>query len=417
MKRRYQSAIIALCASLVAHGMGLFALVHWELNTRERSMAPARFAPQQLPGSTASDEPQPLRPPPDPIPEPKLPSSVMDAELFGERGGKGKAVDSSAGDVPMQARQTPDETQAALSKNPGQNGESSPPGSPISQSAVPSTDTPATGMIAFGLPVDPSAPFGAPPAPAPTPFPPMQFKEKPPELIAIIVPEPESSIIKSDVTQTVSPSTRPTDAKPPTQPINLANAAPTTSPLTDPTTTQPTRIAQSEPNSEQLPVGQMPTTTQPSLIKHPTTRPTRALPGTAIASIDAGGPPLPAARAPGDIGHKSESEDDPFSTTPGFTYRDGKVEARDGRKVKMVKPRFTQAGWLALAAMESPRITMAVTIDETGKVTNVTHIHPSHINEIDLPIVRALWEWEFEPKLDEAGHPKADVQIIDLVWR
>jgi hypothetical protein len=133
-----------------------------------------------------------------------------------------------------------------------------------------------------------------------------------------------------------------------------------------------------------------------------------AAPSPALASAHA---------ATGEPGHKSESEVDPFSTSPSFTYRNGKVEARDGRKVKTVRPRLTDAGWQDLLKMDDPKVSFVVHIDESGKVTDVDYLHRSGFDTVDVPTFRCLYEWEFEPSRDRAGHPKRDSVIITLAWR
>src|SRR6185437_9544118 len=136
-----------------------------------------------------------------------------------------------------------------------------------------------------------------------------------------------------------------------------------------------------EPRSATLPIGQMPTTTQPSLVKLATTQPTRAAPSMAVASIgegihavEAALPASPGASvhtAGGEAGHKSESESDPFSTAEALVYRDGKVVARNGRKVKTVRPKLTDAGRNAAISMDECYVILGVKIDVNGKVSGV----------------------------------------------
>ena len=97
-------------------------------------------------------------------------------------------------------------------------------------------------------------------------------------------------------------------------------------------------------------------------------------------------------------------------------YRDGKVEARDGRKVKTVKPKLTEAGMLALQAMDTPIIIIEVKIDENGKVTDADYLRRSNKPEVDLPHLQAAYEWEFEPSRDKNGHPHPDTLIIPFIW-
>jgi TonB family protein len=433
MRRRDLSVTIALCLSLLAHGLGMFALTELEIRELGRGTYQPPFdlagwiARHPKASELAADPEPPKLPLAQALPEPQLPE---DEELFGERGSKGKAMNSSPGKVPMQAQEAPQE-QAALTTNPGPAGDGpSNPGNDgdgrqataKSKSANPS---PPLVLLPFGPPVDPSAPFGTPLAPAPPPLPPRVFHEKPQPVIGIPTLSPDPSAIKSAVAMNDSPATRPVEIQPTTRPADLAAAMPTTAPVTDMATTRPVRIALNEPRTEKYPVGQMPTTTQPTLVKLPTTRPV-SMPQLLTLAADGAhpdiGPATPAGGAPsraggGESGNKSESESDPFSTAPTFTFRNGKVEARDGRKVKTVRPKLTEAGIQAVISMEDPRVILGVKIDEEGKVTGVEYIQKSGSNEVDLPTYLAVWKWEFEPSKDKDGHPKPDALVIPFVWR
>ena len=97
-------------------------------------------------------------------------------------------------------------------------------------------------------------------------------------------------------------------------------------------------------------------------------------------------------------------------------WKDGKVEARDGRKVKSVRPKLTDAGRIALEGMEQRVIIVAVHIDETGSVTAVDFLRKSNMPEVDLPHYRCAFDWWFEPSKDKSGQPKPDVLVLPFVW-
>lgn len=439
MQRRDLSITTGLCVSLLVHGGGMIALTEYEIHTQNSSLHRPPFNLRQwLAQHPQGGDHQLISARPEPvlaqaIPEQKLPPLPEFDELFGERGAKGKAVNASLGEQLMQARQAPQE-QAALTPNPGaadtgpsEHGNDGNGGA--SQTTAKSVDkSPAMVLLPFGPPVDPEAPFAALVATAPPPLPPKLFKAEP-QVIGIPTPTLEPWPVKSIVAMADSPATKPVDIASTTRPSDVASAAPTTSPFTDMTTTQPVRIALNEPTPEKLPAGQMPTTTQPTLVKVPTTPPRDRNPMLALASTADGvhlpeipgtgnpGSNTPSHNGGGEAGNQSESESDPFSKTATFIYRNGKVEARDGRKVKTVRPKLTEAGIQAVIAMEEPLVVLAVKIDDQGKVTGVDYVRKSGSNEVDLPTYLAAWKWEFEPSKDKAGNPKADAFVIPFVWR
>jgi hypothetical protein len=118
----------------------------------------------------------------------------------------------------------------------------------------------------------------------------------------------------------------------------------------------------------------------------------------------------------GEVGTLSDSESDEFSDQTPIVYRNGKVEAREGLKVRSVKPKLTAAGEEALAAMDVPVIIIKVNVDEQGNVTDADYIRRSHIAEVDLPHMRAAYEWHFEPTRDKSGRPHRDSHIIAFNW-
>lgn len=124
------------------------------------------------------------------------------------------------------------------------------------------------------------------------------------------------------------------------------------------------------------------------------------------------GAPTPAADPAADTGLES----DPFSKIPGVQFRNGKVDARNGRVVKPIRPRLTEAGRRDLLSLQFPTVLMKVKIDNTGKVIDVTVIRGSGSEAIDMPVYRALWGWYFEPPKDKDGNPLPDTQLVAIHW-
>ena len=436
MQRKDISITIALCVSLVAHGVGMIALTEYEIRVQTRAIHQDPFdllawlKHHQSAGRFAMAREEITPPLPEAPQEPKIPPQIEYRELFGERGSKGKAINSSPGELLLQGQRA-DEEQASLTTNPGAiatdagnrgqgGGHARPPSNTGGNGS-----SPAMVMLPFGPPVDAAAPFGAPPAPAPPLMPPKPFQKPQSEVIGIPIPSPDPFAIKSDVAMDHSPATQPTTLKPTTRPTELATASPTTSPVTDAATTQPVKIALKEPRPEKMPLGEMPTTTQPTLVKVATTKPVREAASLAIASIGEGMHTVeafPPAASPGgsshsaggEAGNKSESESDPFSIAEALVYRDGKVVARNGRKAKTVRPKLTDAGREAAISMDQCYVILGVKIDVFGKVTSVDILRKSGSNEVDLPSYRAMYEWEFEPSKDKDGHAKTDAFVITL---
>lgn len=118
----------------------------------------------------------------------------------------------------------------------------------------------------------------------------------------------------------------------------------------------------------------------------------------------------------GEAGILSELESDEFSDQTPIVYHNGKVEAREGLKVRTVKPKLTAAGEEALAGMDVPVIIIKVNVDEQGNVTDADYIRRSNIAEVDQPHMRAAYEWHFEPTRDKSGRPHRDSHIIAFNW-
>ncbi|HEY7115097.1 MAG TPA: TonB family protein, partial [Tepidisphaeraceae bacterium] len=128
-----------------------------------------------------------------------------------------------------------------------------------------------------------------------------------------------------------------------------------------------------------------------------------------------GGLPGPAVEA-ADPAPDTGLESDPFAKIPGVEFRNGKVEARSGRKIKPIRPRLTESAQRDLLALQFPTILARVRIDKTGKVTDVTVLHGSGSEAVDMPVYRALWNWWFEPPKDKKGNPLEDVQLVAIHW-
>ena len=125
-----------------------------------------------------------------------------------------------------------------------------------------------------------------------------------------------------------------------------------------------------------------------------------------------------APRPGGDPGNPSDSDSDPFSKIGNAqVLRDGRLDVRFGRKIKAVRPHIPIVGQIDSFTMANPSVTLKVSIDESGKVTEVTIFKSSGSNEIDQPTLIALYDWWFEPLKNRSGKPIPDCVLFTINYR
>lgn len=134
---------------------------------------------------------------------------------------------------------------------------------------------------------------------------------------------------------------------------------------------------------------------------------------TKIGGSRVGGSQEPAA----DPARMSDSESDPFSRLGSAVVRDGRLQVRFGRKVKTRRPNLLLAAQVDLLTMGRAEIVLNITIDETGKVTNVEVEKSSGSNDIDQPTRVAVYDWWFEPRKDATGRAVPDEVQFTIGWR
>lgn len=113
---------------------------------------------------------------------------------------------------------------------------------------------------------------------------------------------------------------------------------------------------------------------------------------------------------------RSDSESDAFSREGAITFRNGRVEARFGRKVKTVRPRPGLAAEQDLRALVSPSVVMKVRVDETGRVRNVEIVKSSGSTAVDQCCQLAMYDWWFEPLRDKAGNLQPAEIMCTFTW-
>ena len=137
-----------------------------------------------------------------------------------------------------------------------------------------------------------------------------------------------------------------------------------------------------------------------------------APPAPAVAESAAARSNKPAA----DPAMMSPSESDAFSTLGGIEFRDGRMDARLGRAFKSVRPQLSFAAQVELFALSNPRMLLRLSIDATGKVTDVAVVSSTGSDLVDQPVKIALYQWWFEPAKGPNGKPIADTVMFPVSW-
>ena len=117
-------------------------------------------------------------------------------------------------------------------------------------------------------------------------------------------------------------------------------------------------------------------------------------------------------------GHESDSDSDPFSKIGDVKFlRDGRLDIRFGRKVKTTRPHLPVVGMFDQLGLRDPSVTFKVSIDATGKVTEVTIERSSGSGAIDTPCLEAMYDWWFEPLVDARGNARPDTFLFTIGFR
>jgi TonB family protein len=137
---------------------------------------------------------------------------------------------------------------------------------------------------------------------------------------------------------------------------------------------------------------------------------------TVPSRADTGGTPG-TAENPADPAIMSDSESDPFAPGMQVDFRDGRVDARLGRKVKTVRPKLDLAARIDLMSTNAPSMTVRLTVDAEGAVRRVEIVRSSGSVGTDQAVKVALYQWWVEPKKDDAGRAIASVLTFPIAWR
>jgi TonB family protein len=355
MDTRDLGITIGICASLAVH----VGVLTYSANRYAHTPLYYPSSMHRLPGVLVSLKPKQPPPPPD------------SREDIGEATGTGESNFASLGDRPLQAPKA-DETQAWYSlQNPGQRTVAKPAGR---------SDNATVGDNGRGGPRSRAAQALAdavhqieyPRQPHPTP------RQRP------------------DVAKPQQPS----PPSPPAAPLALA---PSPKPhLILPSTTQPSPrddLAEAAPSP---PVPQL-------------SPPTPTTPDVRTATGDGRQPG--AAASAGDPAPHSDTDSDAFSKIGSAVFRNGHVDVRFGRRVKLTRPNLLLSGQWDTFSIDDPTVVLKIFIDTTGKVSHVDIVKSSGSNDIDQPSQVAAYDWWFEPRTDGKGHPVPDVILFTITYR
>jgi TonB family protein len=145
--------------------------------------------------------------------------------------------------------------------------------------------------------------------------------------------------------------------------------------------------------------------------------------GVGQPAMPAPSPPTPARPEPSGAplevkGHSSRASDtDSFALVAksnNVHFRDGKMEARQGRKVKTTRPNYGLAAMTDAQSMLTTTVVLGVTVKGDGYVKDVTILQSSGSENIDLPTKEAVYNWWFEPKQDKDGRGLPDLWVVRI---
>ncbi len=467
MRKRDIAMTSAICGSLVLHGVLLLwlalAYIH-EFNLYYTHLGAPKAHEQAANSFNFSDPDLPEPPPQKPKPPPPPIPDVEDNS--GEKVGEGDSPNSTPGDMPAQPRHA-DLNQAAISRDPGNPGAAQRTDNeqPLYPDMPPGGKTAPTGKTAHAaLPDDPSIePNPSQPIPpvalnlndhpsipkpreketrthpdAPTNRDASHASDKSSDPNAPdLEPTREDKSQKPAVARTDEPVAPPThvntegEASAPPTAIGIADAS---KPMVVTASSQPAAKTGQAPALPPPPLAPQVASAQPSPSTQPTAVPPPKPQAAEHSSPIAMATPAAPAMSPGSSAappaipalaghsgsdppaHQSDEDSDAFSKTLNATIKDGKVEARTGRKIKLKRPDLNNKGLQDLWYLPNPSVTLRLSMDKTGKVIDVFVLKSSGSNEVDTPTYLAGWQSWIEPPKNAKGDPIPDTVFLQINW-
>lgn len=461
MRTHRSTFTAAMIASVAMHALLYPAARHWSLGAGTPTK-PARTTTVKFRLADDSAKPPTVVPVQD------------DDQQIGQAHARGTSSHPSKGDTPLQARDA-DQDQPSLSRNRvsraaspvsepdaarrGQNGTGGQVGSAIARPpAPPSDETPPINRPADVKPLPAPSPVAqaAPTPNSPTPKPPPPKVVKPadnvpaaPPSVAIKpaqIPKPANESAQPAIARTESPpAVAPTSplvdtskanqgdlhaapkegptapgVEKPAEPANRQIAMATPKPAVEsPAPANPAMAPAKTPDAAS-PASPTPPVAAPQVIAQPTPTPAPPTPPSAPTIVTTGD-----ARAPGadhssaTAAQESDSDSDAFVKNKTMAvWHDGRLDVRNGRKVKLVKPHLLLGAYGAIASNTTvPVLVLKIVIDEKGDVKQVDILQSTGSVSLDQPCRRAAFEWWFEPSHDKYGRPIPDVIPFTIVFR
>ena len=123
------------------------------------------------------------------------------------------------------------------------------------------------------------------------------------------------------------------------------------------------------------------------------------------------------ALAPADPAPKADTASDPFTNIGSAEFRAGSTRARVGRPHRLVPPRFTLASRREFVSLAPPvSLVLALTLDETGAVTQARIHRSSGSSAIDQACKLIAYKWWFQPTRDADGRPQPEEFLFTILF-
>jgi hypothetical protein len=103
----------------------------------------------------------------------------------------------------------------------------------------------------------------------------------------------------------------------------------------------------------------------------------------------------------------SDADSVAFANANSDTFRDGRIEGRQGLRVSPKRVVFGDASSNDAEVMGGFRLVIGAWVDADGNVTDDVILQSSGSSNIDQDYKTSIYGWTFEPPKDKAGHPMA----------